>query len=191
MSWSSLIQLIPVWILNLWFLLEFIENMCYNRNWIVSKSLIWLMFNVWWQLKRLQDELELSENREKMETLENKLSIAKEENESLEKRVQELDLRTKELAYELKEALSKPSLPNIPPPPPPPPLPVLPKNPLEWVYCPLCPEIKEFLVIHQLIAKLQSCICYVTFDINLIFSWDGFWLFKKKILPQQNIFKEF
>lgn len=82
-------------------------------------------------MKRLQDELELSENREKMETLENKLSIAKEENESLEKRVQELDLRTKELAYELKEALSKPSLPNIPPPPPPPPLPVLPKNPLE------------------------------------------------------------
>ena len=83
------------------------------------------------QLKRVQEELEQSQDREKMEQMENKLSIAREENESLEKRVQELDLRTKELAYDLKEALARPSLPNIPPPPPPPPMPTLPRNPLE------------------------------------------------------------
>nr|XP_054766084.1 shootin-1-like [Lytechinus pictus] len=85
------------------------------------------------EVKRLKDELELSESREKMEMLENKLSIAKEENESLEKRVDELDVKNKELAYELKEALSKPSLPNIPPPPPPPPVPQPPRNPLEML----------------------------------------------------------
>ena len=67
---------------------------------------------------------------EHLDSLETKLSIAKEENEALEHKVNELLGRNRLLESEAATTSMTPRAPPPPPPPPPPPV-SQPKNPLE------------------------------------------------------------
>ncbi|XP_071792881.1 shootin-1-like isoform X2 [Asterias amurensis] len=94
------------------------------------------------EIAQLESKLAEAQDVEHMESLETKLSIAREENEALERKIieqepnfrklkekiNEQDMTIKKLMAELDKAMWKPVAPPPPPPPPPPPVP---HSPLE------------------------------------------------------------
>ncbi|XP_072041458.1 shootin-1-like [Amphiura filiformis] len=85
------------------------------------------------EVDEVNSKLEEASSVEHLDSLETKLSIAKEENESLEQKVHELETKTKQLEFELEKSTRITRMTPVPPPPPPPPPPPAPpqRNPLE------------------------------------------------------------